>query len=63
MKIKNKKFILFYLLLIVNLTIKNLHAEVSLYTLNAFKINYNSQHYSKKNINEVAVIFFYINSK
>ena len=40
MKIKNKIFIFFYLILIVNITIKNLNAEIPLYKLNAIKISY-----------------------
>ena len=40
MRIKNKILIFFYIILIFNLTIKNLYAEVPLYKLNAVKINY-----------------------
>ena len=40
MKIKNKIFIFFYLILVVNVTIKNLNAEIPLYKLNAIKISY-----------------------
>ena len=40
MKIKNKIFIFFYLIISFNLIIKNLYAEIPLYKLNAIKISY-----------------------